>query len=178
MFHIFTWLKNIELLIWFFTVSWLYIHAKIDTTIQALVLQEERKAKFLCICTGSFILISYFFGVLSSQSGIPFSMGGMLTKLSGESAAALMSLLGASIMPHNFYLHSSIIKVPLFSVIFFCVVNTCKFSEIESGLLTTHMDVKPCITLQFQFASSLTRFHLRHAFLPLFFAEDMLVIIL
>lgn len=42
---------------------------------------------------------------------MPLSMTGMLTKLSGESAFSLMSLLGASIMPHSFYLHSSIVQV-------------------------------------------------------------------
>uniref|UniRef100_A0A3Q7HXL7 UDP-glucuronate decarboxylase n=1 Tax=Solanum lycopersicum TaxID=4081 RepID=A0A3Q7HXL7_SOLLC len=38
-------------------------------------------------------------------------IGGMLNKFSGESAFALISLLGASIMPHNFYLHSSIVQI-------------------------------------------------------------------
>lgn len=62
----------------------------------------------------SFILLSYLFGVLISQPEIQLSMGGgMLTKFSGESVFALMSLLGANVMPHNFYLHSSIVQVPL-----------------------------------------------------------------
>ncbi|XP_022841761.1 ethylene-insensitive protein 2-like isoform X2 [Olea europaea var. sylvestris] len=68
------------------------------------------KAKFLSVCLTILILLSYVFGVLISQPESSFSMGGMLTKLSGESAYALMSLLGASIMPHNFYLHSSIVQ--------------------------------------------------------------------
>ncbi|GLT25689.1 hypothetical protein SLA2020_008010 [Shorea laevis] len=57
-----------------------------------------------------FVLLSYVFGVLISQPEISISMHGVLTKLNGESAFALMSLLGANIMPHNFYLHSSIVK--------------------------------------------------------------------
>ncbi|KAL2533624.1 Ethylene-insensitive protein 2 [Abeliophyllum distichum] len=73
-------------------------------------LLENRKAKFLSICLTSIVLLSYVFGVLISQPESSFSMGGMLTKLSGESAYALMSLLGASIAPHNFYLHSSIVQ--------------------------------------------------------------------
>ncbi|KAL2554439.1 Ethylene-insensitive protein 2 [Forsythia ovata] len=73
-------------------------------------LLENRKAKFLSICLTSLVLLSYVFGVLISQPESSFSMGGMLTKLSGESAYALMSLLGASIVPHNFYLHSSIVQ--------------------------------------------------------------------
>ncbi|CAA2958590.1 ethylene-insensitive 2 [Olea europaea subsp. europaea] len=73
-------------------------------------LLENRKAKFLSICLTSLILLSYVFGALISQPESSFSMGGMLTKLSGESAYALMSLIGASITPHNFYLHSSIVQ--------------------------------------------------------------------
>ncbi|KAK3008297.1 hypothetical protein RJ639_013117 [Escallonia herrerae] len=71
---------------------------------------ENGKARFLCICMASFILVSYLFGVLMSQPEIPLSTGGMLTKLSGESVFGLMSLLGANIMPHNFYLHSAIVQ--------------------------------------------------------------------
>uniref|UniRef100_A0A5B6ZX31 Putative ethylene-insensitive protein 2 n=1 Tax=Davidia involucrata TaxID=16924 RepID=A0A5B6ZX31_DAVIN len=76
-------------------------------------LLENGKAKLLCICMASFILLCYVFGVLISQPEIPISMSGMLTKLSGESAFTLMSLLGANIMPHNFYLHSSIVQQDL-----------------------------------------------------------------
>ncbi|CAH9105106.1 unnamed protein product [Cuscuta europaea] len=67
-------------------------------------------AKFLCIGWMCFILLLYVLGVLISQPENPFTVGEMLTKLNGESSFALMSLLGASIMPHNFYLHSSIIQ--------------------------------------------------------------------
>ncbi|CAK9149943.1 unnamed protein product [Ilex paraguariensis] len=73
-------------------------------------LQESAKLKFLCICMASCILLSYAFGVIISLPEIPTAMDGTLTKLSGESVFALMSLLGASIMPHTFYLHSSIVE--------------------------------------------------------------------
>ncbi|KAK8553812.1 hypothetical protein V6N12_030795 [Hibiscus sabdariffa] len=71
---------------------------------------DHRRASFLCIYATGFVLLSYLFGVLFSQPEISLTMTGMLTKLSGESAFALMSLLGASIMPHNFYLHSFIVQ--------------------------------------------------------------------
>lgn len=61
------------------------------------------------------ILLSLVLGVLISQPEIPLSMNLMLTRLNGESAFTLMSLLGASVMPHNFYVHSSIVQVLLFS---------------------------------------------------------------
>lgn len=60
-----------------------------------------------------FILFSLVLGVLISQPEIPLSMNLMLTRLNGESAFTLMSLLGASVMPHNFYVHSSIVQVLL-----------------------------------------------------------------
>ncbi|KAK4481080.1 hypothetical protein RD792_011950 [Penstemon davidsonii] len=76
-------------------------------------LLENPKAKFSAICFVSFILVSYVCVILISQPESSVSMGGMLNKLSGENAYALMSLLGANIMPHNFYLHSSIVQCNL-----------------------------------------------------------------
>lgn len=58
-----------------------------------------------------FVLLCYVLGVLISQPEIPLSMNGIPTKFSGESAFALMSLLGVNMMPQNFYLHSSIVQV-------------------------------------------------------------------
>ncbi|KAF9680269.1 hypothetical protein SADUNF_Sadunf06G0103700 [Salix dunnii] len=72
-------------------------------------LLERCKASFLSTCIAGFLLVLYFFGVLISQPEIPLPMNGMPTKLSEDSAFALMSLLGASIIPHNFFLHSSIV---------------------------------------------------------------------
>ncbi|KAB2630870.1 ethylene-insensitive protein 2 [Pyrus ussuriensis x Pyrus communis] len=71
---------------------------------------ETCKAKVVCIYITGFILLSFVLGVIISQPEMPHSMNGMLTKLSGESAFALMSLLGASIMPHSLYFHSSIVQ--------------------------------------------------------------------
>lgn len=70
---------------------------------------EKCKAIFLCTCVASCILLFYFLGVLTSQTEISLSFNWTLTKLSEESAFALMSLLGANLMPHNFYLHSSFV---------------------------------------------------------------------
>ncbi|XP_076923503.1 ethylene-insensitive protein 2.2-like [Bidens hawaiensis] len=71
---------------------------------------ENGKAKFICMWLAIVALFSYFFGVVTSQHDTPLSMGGILPSFNGESTFALMSLLGASIMPHNFYLHSSIVQ--------------------------------------------------------------------
>lgn len=90
----------------FIIFSWLFIDALI-----ILNFQENYNEKFLWICIAGIILVSYVLGVLISQPEIPLSINGMLTKFSGDSAFSIMSLLGASMMPHNFYLHSSIVRV-------------------------------------------------------------------
>ncbi|XP_062117255.1 ethylene-insensitive protein 2.1 [Humulus lupulus] len=72
-------------------------------------LLENCKVKFLCIYVAGFILLSSVLGVLINHPEMTLFMS-VPTKLSGESAFAVMSLLGSSIMPHNFYLHSSIVQ--------------------------------------------------------------------
>ncbi|CAA7034051.1 unnamed protein product [Microthlaspi erraticum] len=67
---------------------------------------ENGMANTVSICSAGLVLFLYVSGVLMSQSEIPFSMNGLFTRLNGESAFALMGLLGASIVPHNFYIHS------------------------------------------------------------------------
>ncbi|MCL7049682.1 hypothetical protein MKW94_020684 [Papaver nudicaule] len=71
---------------------------------------EKGKADFFLVSAAGCILLIYVLGVLISQPEIPLVMNGMLTRLSGESAFALMGLLGANIMPHNFYLHSFVVQ--------------------------------------------------------------------
>ncbi|XP_057779130.1 ethylene-insensitive protein 2.1 [Salvia miltiorrhiza] len=68
------------------------------------------RAKILSICLACFVLASYGSGVLVSQSESSFSTGGILNKLTGENVYTLMSIVGANIMPHNLYLHSSIVQ--------------------------------------------------------------------
>ncbi|WVZ08572.1 hypothetical protein V8G54_021918, partial [Vigna mungo] len=74
------------------------------------VLLDIEKAKFLGQFVAGFVLVSFILGMLINQPEIPFSMNGILIRLSGESAFVLMSLLGANLVPHNFYLHSSIVQ--------------------------------------------------------------------
>lgn len=71
------------------------------------------------------LFVSYVLGVLIIQPETPVSVNGMLTKLSGESAFTVMSLLGANIMPHNLYLHSSIIRVLLSASCTWILVCLC-----------------------------------------------------
>ncbi|KAJ1398442.1 NRAMP family [Sesbania bispinosa] len=75
-----------------------------------VVLLDIEKAKILGLFVAGFVLLSFILGILINQPEIPLSINGINTKLSGESAFVLMSLLGATLVPHNFYLHSSIVQ--------------------------------------------------------------------
>ncbi|RLN35859.1 ethylene-insensitive protein 2-like [Panicum miliaceum] len=63
-------------------------------------------------CIAGFALLCYVLGLLVSQPQIPLTVNVIFPKLSGESAYSLMALLGANIMAHNFYIHSSVVQGP------------------------------------------------------------------
>ncbi|KAJ8899666.1 hypothetical protein K2173_019363 [Erythroxylum novogranatense] len=70
---------------------------------------EKRKANFFFTRVSFALFVLYVLGVLVSQPEISLTTNWMRPKLGDESLFALMSLLGANIMPHNFYLHSSMV---------------------------------------------------------------------
>lgn len=74
-------------------------------------MQNDRKAEALYEILAGFALLLYVLGVLISQPEIPLPTNVTFPKLSGENAYSLMALLGANIMAHNFYIHSSIVQV-------------------------------------------------------------------
>ncbi|CAN0926911.1 Ethylene-insensitive protein 2, partial [Linum grandiflorum] len=98
----------------------------------------KHKGYYPSICVAGSLLLFYFLGVLISQPEVPLSLNGMLMKLSEESAFALMSLLGASVMPHNFYMHSSIVlhhpRSPNVSKSSLCYDNFLAILCIFSGI--------------------------------------------
>ncbi|KAL6893711.1 hypothetical protein ACP4OV_007809 [Aristida adscensionis] len=72
---------------------------------------DKRMAGTIYACIAGFALLCFVLGILVSQPKVPVSMNAMFPKLSGESAYSLMALLGANIIAHNFYVHSSVVKV-------------------------------------------------------------------
>lgn len=75
-----------------------------------MTLLGNYKTELLCIGMAGFGLLFYVFGVLISQPEIPLTMNMMFPKLSGDNVYSLMALLGANIMSHNFYIHSSLVQ--------------------------------------------------------------------
>uniref|UniRef100_A0A0D9WVM1 Ethylene-insensitive protein 2 n=1 Tax=Leersia perrieri TaxID=77586 RepID=A0A0D9WVM1_9ORYZ len=70
----------------------------------------KKMAGKLNACIAGFALLCYVLGLLVSQPQIPLTTNVIFPKLSGESAYSLMALLGANIMAHNFYIHSSFVQ--------------------------------------------------------------------
>ena len=62
-------------------------------------------------CVAGFTLLCFVLGLLISHPQTPVNMNVMFPKLSGESAYSLMALLGANIIVHSFYTHSSFVQV-------------------------------------------------------------------
>ncbi|KAL8167974.1 hypothetical protein V2J09_009473 [Rumex salicifolius] len=73
-------------------------------------LLESSKANVILSRTAGLTFVCYVLGILIAQPEISFLPINLPSKLMGENVYALMTLLGASIMPHNFFLHSSIVQ--------------------------------------------------------------------
>uniref|UniRef100_A0ACD5X375 Uncharacterized protein n=1 Tax=Avena sativa TaxID=4498 RepID=A0ACD5X375_AVESA len=73
--------------------------------------RDKRMAGTLNACIAGFTILCFVLGLLISQPEIPLHVNVMFPKLSGESAYSLMALLGANVIVHNFYVHSSVVQV-------------------------------------------------------------------
>ncbi|KAL6637670.1 hypothetical protein ACP70R_025242 [Stipagrostis hirtigluma subsp. patula] len=71
----------------------------------------KRLAGMFNTCIAGFALLCFVLGLLVIHPKKPVNMNVMFPKLSGESAYSLMALLGANIIVHNFYTHSSVVQV-------------------------------------------------------------------
>ncbi|PUZ37468.1 hypothetical protein GQ55_9G122000 [Panicum hallii var. hallii] len=72
---------------------------------------DTRVAGMLNACVAGLTLLCFVLGLLISHPHTPVNMDVMFPKLSGESAYSLMALLGANIIAHSFYTHSSFVQV-------------------------------------------------------------------
>jgi ethylene-insensitive protein 2 len=82
-----------------------------DSGLLLVLIQDEKVAGVFNACTAGFTLLCFVLGLLISHPQTPVNMNVMFPKMSGESAYSLMALLGANIIAHNFYTHSSFVQV-------------------------------------------------------------------
>ncbi|KAL6637672.1 hypothetical protein ACP70R_025244 [Stipagrostis hirtigluma subsp. patula] len=81
----------------------------------------KRMAGMFNACIAGFTLLCFVLGLLVSHPKTPVNMSVMFPKLSGESAYSLMALLGANIIAHNFYTHSSVVRC--FSLLYLALIQ-------------------------------------------------------
>jgi len=82
----------------------------------ALTKYGFRKLEALIITLVATIGVCFLINVVVSQPNWAGVFGGMIPKerLTGESLAAAVGILGATVMPHNLYLHSAVIQTRAF----------------------------------------------------------------
>ncbi|KAF3780599.1 Ethylene-insensitive protein 2 [Nymphaea thermarum] len=85
----------------------------IDGALILLILDSQsseiRKFEAMSVLAAGFVLLYYVLMFLVNQPEVSFVMN-VLPRVRGESLYTVLALLGASILPHNFYIHSSIIQ--------------------------------------------------------------------
>ncbi|KAL6893712.1 hypothetical protein ACP4OV_007810 [Aristida adscensionis] len=72
---------------------------------------DKRMAGMFNTFLAGFTLLCFVLGLLVSHPKTPVNMNVMFPKLSGENAYSLMALLGANIIVHNLYTHSSVVQI-------------------------------------------------------------------
>lgn len=88
------------------------IFAILSTILVQVLLQLLGNVKATTFYAGiaGFALLFYVLGILISQPEVPVITNEFFPRLTGENAYSIMALLGANIMSHNFYIHSSIVQ--------------------------------------------------------------------
>eukprot|EP01018_Ginkgo_biloba_P031391 Gb_17016 [translate_table: standard] len=108
-------------------------------------LQGKRRAEVLSVSITGLVLLFLVLDTLSTNQNVPCILNGMLPKVKRENLYTAVSLLGANIMPHNFYLHSAIVreqkrtqKLPLGTL---CHYNILEIAFAFSGILLVNLAV-------------------------------------
>lgn len=110
-----------------------------------LPLLGKRCAEVLSISITGLVLLFFALGSLSTDSNAGSIVNGIIPRVKRESLYTAVSLLGANIMPHNFYLHSSIVReqknvqnIPIGTL---CHYNVLDIAFAFGGILMVNLAV-------------------------------------
>lgn len=102
----------------------------------------KRRAEVLAVIIAGLMLIFFVLDTISTEQNVAFIMNGMLPIVRRESLYMGVGLLGASIMPHNFYLHSSVVqeqKLETIPIGTLCHYNFLEIAVALSGILLVNL---------------------------------------
>lgn len=73
--------------------------------------QEMKRALHFTVAVVGIVLVCFLLDNVPTSTQTVSVVGGLLPKLRHETLYAAISIVGANVMPHNFYLHSALVKV-------------------------------------------------------------------
>jgi manganese transport protein len=93
-----------------------------------------RKMEFFIVSLVSIMGVCFGVEVLLSRPAAGELMGGFLPRLSSESLYIAIGILGATVMPHNLYLHSALVQTRLVEQTERGKRQACKFNLIDTAV--------------------------------------------
>lgn len=116
-----------------------------------LPLLGKRHAEVLSISITGLVVLFFAPGTLSMESNAVSIVNGMIPRVKHENLYTAVSLLGANIMPHNFYLHSSIVRknvqnIPIGAL---CHYNVLEIAFAFGGILLVNLAVLSSAAITF-----------------------------
>lgn len=75
-----------------------------------LPFQERERAEYITFAIVGTVVVCIVLSNVPTSTLPASAVAGLLPKLRHETLYAAISIVGANVMPHNFYLHSALVK--------------------------------------------------------------------
>ena len=106
-----------------------------DTLIFLLIQRYGlRKLETLIFSLLSIITLCFLVELFLSKPNFSDVIQGFIPRLTNESIYTAMAILGATVMPHNFYLHSSVVQSRKFGRSAQHIQQACFYNLLDSGM--------------------------------------------
>lgn len=115
---------------------WCVVITLVDTVILMLVMRGNvRRIESIVLGLITTIGIAFLVQVLMSEPHLPTLATGLIPTLANDDALYIaIGIIGATVMPHNLYLHSALVQTRLFSRTTAGIKEALKFNFIDSAV--------------------------------------------
>ncbi|MBS1561115.1 MAG: Nramp family divalent metal transporter [Bacteroidetes bacterium] len=115
---------------------WCVVITLVDTVILMLVMRGNvRRIESIVLGLITTIGIAFLVQVLMSEPHLPTLATGLIPSLANDDALYIaIGIIGATVMPHNLYLHSALVQTRLFSRTTAGIKEALKFNFIDSAV--------------------------------------------
>jgi len=117
-------------------LMWCVVITLVDTVILMLVMRGNvRRIESIVLGLITTIGIAFLVQVLMSAPHLPTLATGLIPSLANDDALYIaIGIIGATVMPHNLYLHSALVQTRLFSRTAAGIKEALKFNFIDSAV--------------------------------------------